>query len=79
MVQALTLHLFARLYISHCLPLLLQDECEDMTEVTDGNANYNDNGSDGIEEAEDKMKIELNEEQGSLDIDTDDKYDENDS
>jgi hypothetical protein len=55
---------------------LLQDECED----TDGNGNYNnDDGNDGIEEAEDKLKIELNEEQGSLDIDTDDKYDENDS
>jgi hypothetical protein len=55
---------------------LLQDECED----TDGNGNYNnDDGKDGIEEAEDKLKIELNEEQGSLDIDTDDKYDENDS
>jgi hypothetical protein len=57
---------------------LLQDECED--DVTDGNANYNnDYGDDGIEEAEDKLKIEINEEQGSLDIDTDEKYDENDS
>jgi hypothetical protein len=65
------------LYIGHCLPIhLLQDECED----PDGNANYNnDDGDDEIEEAEDKLKIELNEEQGSLDVDTDDKYDENDS
>jgi hypothetical protein len=59
---------------------LLQNECEDTADVTDGNTDYNnDDGGDGIEEAEDKLKIELNEEQGSLDIDTDDKYDENDS
>lgn len=76
MVQALIFHLFPCLYIRHCSHIyLLQDECED----TDGIGNYNNNGDDGIEEAEDKLKVELNEEQGSLDIDTDDKYDENDS
>jgi hypothetical protein len=59
---------------------LLQAECEDADNVTDGNANYNnDTGDDANEDAEEKLKIELNEEQGSLDIDTDDKYDENDS
>jgi hypothetical protein len=76
MAQALTLHSFAWLYIRHCSAIhLLQDECED----TDGNGNYNNDRDDGIEEAEDKLKIELNEEQGSVDVDTDDKYDENDS
>jgi hypothetical protein len=59
---------------------LLQNECEDTADVTVGNTDYNnDDGGDGIEEAEDKLKIELSEDQGSLDNDTNDKYDGNDS
>jgi hypothetical protein len=66
----------------HCSPInLLQEECEETGDITDDNANYNnDDGGSGIEESKDELKIEINEEQDSLDIDVDQKHnDENDS
>lgn len=61
------------------IEVLLQDECGETDDITNDHDNCNDDGDESIDESKDKLKVEINEDQDNVDIDTDQRSDENDS